>query len=81
MRALITLGLMAASALMFRWTGGVSTLRQDKLYALRAVGACERVLTRVDAWLQRVKVWLYDRLEIDRVLWLSLRARYTPEMS
>lgn len=81
MRVLITLGLLGASALFYRYAIGISNPRYDSYYLVRVIGRCERVITRIDAWLSRTKVAIIDRLEIDRLAWLKLRERYTPEMS
>jgi hypothetical protein len=81
MRLLISLGLLAASTLAYRWGMGVSSPRYDSYYLLRVVGWTERLMTRFDAWLSRTKVWLIDRLELDQVAWIRLRAAYVPEMS
>jgi len=81
MKFLISLTAMAASVLLYRWGMGVSSPHYDSYYVVRAIGWCERTLTHVDAWLCRVKVGMIDRLELDRVAWIRLRAQYVPSMS
>ena len=81
MKLVISLAAMAASVLLYRWGMGVSSPRYDSYYVIRALGWCERALTRVDAWLVRCKVSMIDRLELDRVAWIRLRAQYVPSMS
>ena len=81
MKHLIVLGVIGISVLAYRWGLNLSTPRYDGYYIVRAIGGIERLLTRVDFWLARLKVEMIDRLELDRLAWIRLRARYTPEMS
>jgi hypothetical protein len=81
MRLLIFLASAASSVLLWRWGMGIATPRADSYYIVRVVGWTERLLTRADAALCRLKVHMIDRLELDRVAWIRLRAQYVPSMS
>jgi hypothetical protein len=81
MRLLIALAGTCASVLVYRWGMGISSPQNDSYYLLRAVGWLERRITQLDALVMRMKVRLIDRLELDRVAWQRLRARYVPDMS
>lgn len=81
MRLLISTVIGSVTIILYRWGMGVSTPKYDSYYLIRALGWCERRLTALDARLVRWKVWLIDRLELDRVAWIKLRALYEPSMS
>lgn len=81
MRHLIALAMAGVSIIAYRWGMGISSPRADRFYVLRAIGWAERMTTRLDAALARLKVWCVDRLELDRAVWVKLRAQYVPEMS
>jgi hypothetical protein len=81
MRVLITIGVTIASVLIWRWGMAISSPHRDSLYALQVIGRLERIVTRFDAGLTRLKVAIIDRLELDQLTWIRLRAQYTPEMS